>query len=135
LKTDQSLCPIFALHFEERCGSFLLVEDLPESHLVVHNESQNRFEIALGKQVAFAEYRIDGNRMVFTHTEVPSPFRGQGIAKKLVLAGFDVASERNLQIVPLCSYVARVLQDHPEFRGGQEKEKFPPADAGGNSRK
>jgi predicted GNAT family acetyltransferase len=111
------------------------MKNLPESPLVVHNESQNRFEIALGKQVAFAEYRIDGNRMVFTYTEVPPPFRGQGIAKKLVLAGFDVASKRNLQIVPLCSYVARVLQDHPEFRGLQEKEKFPPIDSESNSRK
>ena len=31
--------------------------------------------------------------MIFTHTEVPQQFRGRGIAKKLVLAGFDVASK------------------------------------------
>jgi predicted GNAT family acetyltransferase len=91
-------------------------------HLVVHNESQQRFEMALDGQVAFAAYRIDGNRMVFTHTEVPPPFRGQGIARKLVLAGLKVASDRNLQIVPLCSYVAHVLREHPEFRGPQGEE-------------
>ena len=91
--------------------------------LIAHNESQQRFEMALGGQIAFAAYRIDGNRMIFTHTEVPPPFRGQGIARKLVLAGLTVASERNLQVVPLCSYVARVWREHPEFGvpPGQEK--------------
>ena len=53
--------------------------------------------------------------MLFTHTEVPRQFRGRGIARKLVLAGFDVASKKRLRIVPLCSYAARVLQEHPEF--------------------
>jgi predicted GNAT family acetyltransferase len=92
-------------------------------HLVVHNESQQRFEMALGGQIAFAAYHLDGNRMIFTHTEVPPPFRGQGIARKIVLAGLRVARERNLRVVPLCSYVARVLREHPEFGvpPGQEK--------------
>jgi uncharacterized protein len=104
-------------------------------YLVVHNESQNRFEIAIGGEVAFAEYRIDGNRMLFTHTEVPPLFRGQGIANKLVRAGFDVANERNLQIVPLCSYVARVLQQHPEFRGLRKQQKLSPGDFGSDARR
>jgi uncharacterized protein len=84
---------------------------------VVHNKSKGRFEIDVGGQLAVAEYRREGNRMVFTHTEVPPPFRGHGIAEKLVLAGFDVARRENLRIVALCSYVAHVLQKHPEFRG------------------
>ena len=91
--------------------------------LIVHNESQQRFEMALGGQIAFAAYRIDGNRMIFTHTEVPPPFRGQGIARKLVLAGLKVASERSLQIVPLCSYVARVLREHPVIGGPRGQEE------------
>ena len=110
------------------CAAFLAARAaaslrMENRRLVVHNESQQRFEMALGGQIAFAAYRIDGNRMIFTHTEVPPPFRGQGIARKLVLAGLKVASERNLQIVPLCSYVARVLREHPEFGGppGQEE--------------
>jgi predicted GNAT family acetyltransferase len=98
------------------------MENQPELLLVVHNESQQRFEMALGGQIAFAAYRIEGNQMIFTHTEVPPPFRGRGIARKLVLAGLKVASERNLQIVPLCSYVAHVLREHPDFRGPQREE-------------
>jgi uncharacterized protein len=98
------------------------MKDPRETLLVVHNESQNRFEVTLGGQVAFAEYRVEEGRMVFTYTEVPPQFRRQGIARKLVLAGFDVAIKRNLKIVPLCSYVARVLKEYPEFRGPPERE-------------
>ena len=87
-----------------------------KSYFVAHNESMSRFEIALGGQMAFAEYRVEGDQMIFTHTEVPQQFRGRGIAKKLVLAGFDIARKKRLRIVPLCSYTARVLQEHPEFQ-------------------
>ncbi len=90
------------------------MESNSESYFVEHNESQRRFEITLGEEMAFAEYRVEGDQMIFTHTEVPQQFRGRGIAQKLVLAGFDVASKKRLQIVPLCSYAARVLQEHPE---------------------
>ncbi|HEU4679551.1 MAG TPA: GNAT family N-acetyltransferase [Terrimicrobiaceae bacterium] len=83
---------------------------------VVHNKSKSRFEVEVGGQFAVAEYRLDGQRMIFTHTEVPPRFRGHGIAEKLVLAGFKVAQGEGLEIVAHCSYVARVLQKHPEFR-------------------
>jgi uncharacterized protein len=84
---------------------------------VVHNESESRFELEVGGQLAFAEYRREGDRMIFTYTEVPPRFRGHGIAEKLVLAGFEVARRENLKIVAHCSYVAHILQKHPEFRG------------------
>ena len=104
-----------------RCVSLDPMESKSESHFVEHNESKRRFEITLGEEMAFAEYRVEGDQMVFTHTEVPRQFRGRGIAQKLVLAGFDVASKKCLRIVPLCSYAARVLQEHPEFHGLPEK--------------
>ena len=70
------------------------MESQSESYFVVHNEGKTAFEIALGGWTAFAEYRVDGDRMIFTHTEVPEQFRGRGIAKKLVLAGFEVAEKK-----------------------------------------
>ena len=83
---------------------------------VIHNASKSRFEVEAGGQLAVAEYRLDGRRMIFTYTEVPPRFRGHGIAEKLVLAGFKVAQGEGLEIVAHCSYVAHVLQKHPEFR-------------------
>ncbi len=83
---------------------------------VVHNELKTRFEMDLGGQLAVAEYHREGNQMVFTHTEVPPQFRGHGIAERVVLFGLDFARRENLRVVALCSYVARVLQRHPEYR-------------------
>jgi uncharacterized protein len=90
-------------------------QEIPTSP-VVHNQAKSRFEMKLGGQLAVAEYRREGDRMLFTHTEVPPQFRGHGLAEKVVLFGLDVARRQNLQVVPLCSYVARVLQRHPEYR-------------------
>lgn len=83
--------------------------------VVSENPALGRFEATLNGSLAVAEYRIEGNRMIFTHTEVPPAFRGRGIAEQLVLAGFRAARERGLKIVPFCSYVAALLERHPEF--------------------
>jgi uncharacterized protein len=99
------------------------MESKSESHFVEHHETKRRFEITLGEEMAYAEYRVEGDQMIFTHTEVPPQFRGRGIAQKLVLAGFDLARKKRLRIVPLCSYAARVLQEHPEFHGSPQKRE------------
>jgi predicted GNAT family acetyltransferase len=83
---------------------------------VVHNKSKSRFEMEVGGQLAVAEYRREGDRMLFTHTEVPPQFRGHGLAERIVLFGLDVARRENLKVVPLCSYVAHVLQRHSEYQ-------------------
>jgi len=88
----------------------------PAGDQVVENTAESRFEMHLGGRIAVADFQIEGDRMLFTHTGVPPEFRGRGIAEKLVLAGFRAARARRLKIVPVCSYVAAVLQRHPEFR-------------------
>ena len=82
----------------------------------VWNESRQRFEISLDGRLALAGYRIEGDRMLFTHTEVQVEFRGRGIAERLVLAGFEHARANGLKIVPICSYVVRILERHPEYQ-------------------
>ena len=56
--------------------------DLPE---VVRTDK--RFEIRVGEDVAFAEYRVRGDSVIFPHTVVPEAFAGQGVGKRLVEAG------------------------------------------------
>lgn len=84
--------------------------------MITRNETANRFEARVGDLVAVAEFRLETGRMIFTHTWVPPEFRGQGIAEKLVLAGFAAAHEEERKIIPECSYVARLLERHPEFQ-------------------
>jgi uncharacterized protein len=90
-------------------------QEIPTSP-VVQNESKSRFEMKVGEQFAVAEYRREGDRMLFTHTEVAPQFRGHRLAERVVLFGLDVARQENLRVVPVCSYVAHVLQRHPEYR-------------------
>ena len=83
---------------------------------VRHNEPQHQFEAVVDGHLSVAEYHMDGERMVFTHTFVPPELRGRGIAEKLVRAALEYARDQQRQIVPACSYVDRFVQRHAEFR-------------------
>ncbi len=81
-----------------------------------HDVANHRFEARIDGQLAVAEYELAGNEMIFTHTFVPPALRGRGIAEKLVRAGLEDARRLGRTIVPRCSYVARFVERHPEFR-------------------
>ena len=83
---------------------------------VVDNKDHNRFELAVDGELAILEYRIADGAIYFTHTETPWRLQGRGIAGRVVGAAAESARARGLKIVPRCSYVARWLQDHPEFQ-------------------
>jgi uncharacterized protein len=78
------------------------------------NSSANRFESQLGEQVAFAEYRLEGDTITFTHTRVPEVLRGRGIGTQLIEAGLSLARERNLKVIPQCPFFAAYIRAHPE---------------------
>jgi hypothetical protein len=73
-----------------------------------------RFELHVDGRVCELEYRLEGGRVVFTHTGVPAPLQGRGHAARLVEAGLQWARSQGLEVVPACSYVARHLQRHPQ---------------------
>lgn len=85
---------------------------------VVHDESRQRFSAALpdGSE-AELQYRLEGKALDFFHTYVPEPFRTEGIAEQVVLAGFEHARRAGLRVIPSCPYVGRgFLRRHPEFQ-------------------
>ena len=48
------------------------------------NPEQQRYEARVdGELAGFAEYQLDGDRVVFTHTEVDDAFEGQGVGSAL----------------------------------------------------
>ena len=83
---------------------------------VIHNEEAGRFETEVEGYLAEADYYRNGNKMVFTHTEVPRPIGGKGVANKLVKTALNYAREKHLEVVPLCSFVAVFIRRHPEYR-------------------
>jgi len=87
-----------------------------DARQVTDNEAESRFELDEEGATAVAYYRLAGDVMTFTHTEVPRQFRGRGIASRLVRGALETARAEKLTVVPACSFVARYIAQHPEFR-------------------
>jgi len=81
---------------------------------VLDDSEHNRFLFAQDGQEAELIYRVNGNRLILIHTEVPEFFRGQGIGARLVQAAVDRASKSGETVVPLCPYARKWLQDHTD---------------------
>lgn len=64
--------------------------------------------------MAIAEYKLIKNRLILTHTEVPVALEGQGIGSALARFALDFARERQLEVMPLCPYMAAYMARHPE---------------------
>ena len=87
------------------------------SYDIRNNEEESQFETTVDGHVALAAYDLeDPNRIVFTHTEVPEALSGRGLAGAIVKYGLDYAREKNLTVVPQCSYVAAFVKRHSEYQ-------------------
>lgn len=89
----------------------------PVSNLQVRkNEEKNRFELTIAGHTALVEYVEMGKKIIYTHTEVPEAFKGQGLGTKLAQAVLDYAREHDLKVMPLCPFIAAWIRRHPEYR-------------------
>jgi predicted GNAT family acetyltransferase len=88
----------------------------PLSPPVRHNAAASRFEVDVDGHLAVADYVVAGDQMIFTHTFVPPALRGRGIAEALVRPALEEARRTGRRVVPQCSYVARFIERHAEFR-------------------
>ena len=82
---------------------------------VVDNKAEQRYEAAVDGELAVVEYQLEGDRIVFTHTEVPTILEGHGLAAKLAQTVLDDARARQLMVVPLCRYIASYIKRHQEY--------------------
>jgi len=82
---------------------------------VVNNEAAHRFEVRLGDDVAFTEYRLRDGAMILPHTVVPEVFSGRGVGGRLAEAALGYAREQGLEVVPTCSFIAGYITKHPEW--------------------
>ena len=87
--------------------------DLP----IQHHPISNRFEIQIDDAFAYLEYLDAGRTLVLTHTFVPPPLRGQGLAGRLTRAALDFARKEGKTVDPQCSYAAAFMDQHPEYAG------------------
>ncbi|MBA4138022.1 MAG: GNAT family N-acetyltransferase [Opitutus sp.] len=83
---------------------------------VRHNEAAHRYEVDIDGQQAVADYELEGDRQVFTHTYVPPELRGKGLAEALVRRALDDARAANRKVVPACSYVAVFIERNKQYQ-------------------
>ena len=81
---------------------------------VRHNIEQNCFELVTEGERSVVDYVVENDRMVITHTFVPSSLRGRGVAAVLVDAALGFARAHGMKVVPQCSYVDTYFRRHPE---------------------
>jgi hypothetical protein len=66
--------------------------------------------------VALAAYKLAPNTIIFTHTEVPKPLSGRGLADKIVHTALEHARNQQLAVVPFCPFVAAYIRRHTDYK-------------------
>ena len=83
---------------------------------VRNNADAERFEAVVdGDVVGVAAYKISGDVITFTHTEVDSAAEGRGVGSALARTGLDDARSRGLTVLPMCSFIEGWIDRHPEY--------------------
>jgi len=85
-------------------------------HNITHNLETRRFWTEVENQKAYLTYLVSGNEMDIISTYVPRNLEGRGIASELSFAAFEYAREKNLKVIPSCSYIKIWLERHPEYK-------------------
>jgi predicted GNAT family acetyltransferase len=83
---------------------------------VIDCPDKSRFELPLDDgEIAVAYYRLDGSRIVLTHTEVPPRFSGQGVGSRLAKGVFDAIRASGRNVVTECPFMAAYAGRHAEY--------------------
>jgi predicted GNAT family acetyltransferase len=81
------------------------------------NAEASRYEILLESEVVgVADYRAEGETVVFPHTEITRHLRGQGLGAELVRAALDDVRGAGNHVIARCWYVAEFIDAHPEYQ-------------------
>lgn len=80
------------------------------------NVALGRFELEFEHGVGFVSYRRAGNVVTLLHAEVPAALEGRGHGSTLVRATLEHLRAAGARVVPVCSFVIRYIERHPEYR-------------------
>ena len=83
---------------------------------VVHNASNQRFEINIDGQLSLLEHTLKNHRLFLTHTEVPPALESQGLGTELAHAALEYAGQNELTVVAICPFVQEYVSSHPEYQ-------------------
>ena len=83
---------------------------------IINDRGQFKFLANIAGEEAYIEYLEYKDDIVFLQTCVPEKIQQSGIAAQLAQAVLDFARVEKKKIFPFCSFVARYIKLHPEYR-------------------
>jgi predicted GNAT family acetyltransferase len=81
---------------------------------VEHDAAARRFTADVAGERAVLDYTLADGVMTITHTGVPRPIEGRGVAAELMRQALKAARVGGWRVVPVCSYAVAYLEKHPE---------------------
>lgn len=87
----------------------------PAELVIEHDIPGGRFYTDVDGYEAELDYIREENRMVITHTGVPSEIGGRGVAAAMTVAALNYARANALRVVPACEYAAAFVRRHGEY--------------------
>ncbi len=87
-----------------------------------HDSNAHRFSTEVEGHRAFLEYTLTDTVMTITHTKVPQPIGGRGIAAELMRSALSAARAAGWSVNPACSYAAAYMHRHPDAYERQHEE-------------
>lgn len=82
---------------------------------IANRPEHNRYEIAIGGQVAFLDYRLRDDHVVLVHTEAPVSLRNRGLGTRLARHALDEARRAGLEVIVKCPFITDWLHQHHEY--------------------
>jgi uncharacterized protein len=82
---------------------------------ITNDESLNRLEVSVDGGLGVLRYQIARDTMWLLHVQVPPEAQGHGVARQLTRTALELAKERGLKVVPVCSFAATYIRRHPEY--------------------
>jgi predicted GNAT family acetyltransferase len=80
------------------------------------DEERSRYELVEdGAVIGFADYRLQGDLVVFHHTVIDADRRGHGLGAVLVQGALDDVRPTGRKVVPVCWYVGEFLDTHSGY--------------------
>jgi uncharacterized protein len=87
-----------------------------KSAAVLHNASNQRFEMDIEGQLSVLEYTFKNHRLFLTHTDVPPVLQSHGLGAKLAHAALEYARQNDLTVVAICPVVKEYVGSHREYQ-------------------
>ncbi|QWT21973.1 N-acetyltransferase [Bacillus sp. NP157] len=91
------------------------MSETPKPLEITHDRANQVFLAHVDGHECELDYRLEGKTMVITHTGVPEPVGGRGIANLLTRQAVKVAENQGWKIRPACSYAATWFRRNPEY--------------------